>query len=377
MTSAQGIPDTGLRFIVEPTSSSLSPSEASLLRQLRPAGVMLRKRNFLQNEPYDVWRKQFSLLLNDIRTAIGRPRIIVSIDHEGGAVHRFPDPITRFPYPASYGSSHEAVAAVAEAMALELSATGINLSFSPVADIHTNPSNPVINQRAFGTSAPAVADVVCLFARTLRQGGVVPCAKHFPGHGDTAVDSHYAVPIVTRSRAELEQRELIPFRALVQDGIEMVMSGHVVVPALDAENQATVSPIVLAELLRKSLGFSGLTIADALGMKGIYDVVISGSFAERAHQAGLDLFLMAGDTVTLADACNVQNEFQRAIDSGVIDRDSMIATQSRIENFLEHLPQHPVCEIDSTILDAHAQLAKTLAQNTPFSEFLFSPEGFE
>ena len=81
--------------------------------------------------------------------------------------------------------------------------------------------------------------------------------------------------------------------------------------------------------------------------------------------------------MTLADACNVQNEFQRAIDSGVIDRDSMIATQSRIENFLEHLPQHPVCEIDSTILDAHAQLAKTLAQNTPFSEFLFSPEGFE
>jgi beta-N-acetylhexosaminidase len=262
-------------------------------------------------------------------------------------------------------------------MALELSATGINLSFSPVADIHTNPNNPVINQRAFGTSAEVVADAVCLFARTMRQGGIVPCAKHFPGHGDTAVDSHYAVPVVTRSRAELEQRELIPFRALVHDGIEMIMSGHVVVPALDAENQATVSPVVLTELLRTSLGFSGLTIADALGMKGIYDVVMSGSFAARAQQAGLDLFLMAGDTVTLADARSVHDELQRGLDSGAIDHTSMIATQARVEKFLEHLPQHPVFEIDSSILARHADLARTLAKNAPFAEFLFNPKGFE
>jgi beta-N-acetylhexosaminidase len=377
MAASQDKLDIGLRFIVEPSSASLSQSEAAVLEQLRPAGVMLRKRNFLQNEPYDIWRSQFSELLADIRAAIGRPNIVVSIDHEGGAVHRFPAPITRFPYPASYGSSPQAVAAVAEAMALELSATGINLSFSPVADIHTNPSNPVINQRAFGTSATPVADAVCLFARTLRQGGVVPCAKHFPGHGDTAVDSHYAVPLVTASHTELEQRELVPFQALIQDGIEMVMSGHVVVPALDAENQATVSPAVLTTLLRESLGFAGVSIADALGMKGIFDVVMSGSFASRAHHAGLDLFLMVGDTVSLTDACIVRDEFQRALDAGIVEPQGMLITQHRIEKFLVNLPQHPVCEIDRAILAKHAELAATLAKNAPFSDFLFSPRGFE
>lgn len=377
MTSAVDILDIGLRFIVEPSGPTLSVQESELLTALRPAGIMLRKRNFLHDQPYDIWRNQLAELLSDVRAAIGRPRIIVSIDHEGGAVHRFPAPITRFPYAAAYGSSQEAVVAVAQAMALELSATGVNLSYAPVADIHSNAANPVINQRAFATSASAVADAACLFARTLRHGGVVPCAKHFPGHGDTAVDSHYTVPVVACSRTELEARELVPFRALVRDGIEMVMSGHLVVPALDADNQATVSSAVMTDVLRGELGFAGLAIADALGMKGIYDVVMSGAFAPRAHRAGLDLFLMAGDTVSLEDACRVGDEMQRAADAGSLDFESMKAVEQRIESFLETLPQHPVSEIDAQILQSHAGLAETLAKNAPFSDFVFSPAGFD
>lgn len=259
--------DLGLRFVGEP-AAELSQREAGIFAELRPAGIMLRKRNFLQGEPYDVWLKAYQRLLSDVREAIGRPAIIVSIDHEGGAVRRFPAPITRFPYAATYGSSLPAVEAVSAAMAKELSALGVNLSYWPVADIHSNPANPVINQRSFGTTVQAVSQAACVCARTLRAHGVIPCAKHFPGHGDTALDSHVALPSLQYSRQELEQRELAPFHALIQDGIEMVMSAHLMVPSLDPDNPATVSPTIQRDILRNSLGFNGVTISDALGMKG-------------------------------------------------------------------------------------------------------------
>jgi hypothetical protein len=112
-------------------------------------------------------------------------------------------------------------------------------------------------------------------------------------------------------------------------------------------------------------------------MKGIFDVVMSGSFAPRAHQAGLDLFLMAGDTVSLHDACSVADQFQKAVDAGGVELASIMATQQRVEKFLSALPQHPVREIDEHILAMHAELAATLAKNSPFSDFAFRPQGFE
>lgn len=369
--------DLGLRFVVEPTAPQLSSAEADLLADLKPAGIMLRKRNFLPNEPYDVWLACYAQLLEDIRAAIGRPSIIVSVDHEGGAVHRYPAPITRFPYAASYGSSREAVTAVARAMAVELVSLGVNLSFSPVADIHSNPANPVINQRSFGRSAAMVAEAACLCAQALRAEGVVPCAKHFPGHGDTSLDSHVALPVLQLSLEDLQQRELVPFMALINDGIEMIMSGHLVAPALDADNPATVSPRIQRDLLRTTLGFRGLTIADALGMQGILDIVRSGSFATRAQSAGLDLFLMAGDVISLDDACRVRDELRSAVESQHLDVQEMQTTQQRISEFLRTLPQHPVKRLESHLFEQHAALSQTLSKNAPFSDFVFSARGFE
>lgn len=369
--------DSGIRFVVEPSGVELTALERKQLRELRPAGIMLRKRNFLQGRPYHEWLATFDALVTDCRMAIGRSSIIVSIDHEGGAVHRFPSPITRFPYAATYGAVPEAVFQVASAMGEELAALGVNLSFSPVADIHSNPDNPVINERAYGTRVSQVSSAALACARALRQHGIVPCAKHFPGHGDTADDSHYAVPSIPHSRTALEQRELQPFKALIDDGIEMVMSAHVMVPAIDPDNQATISRPILTDLLRGSLGFRGLTVADALGMKGIHGVVMGGAFPVLAHRAGLDLFLVVGDTVSIGDALQLRDQLTQALRGGELDKAGVLETEHRIEQFLATLPQHPVREIPAETLARHAALAQTLAAHAPWSSFAFNPVGFD
>ncbi len=370
--------DLGSRFIVEPSSTTLSPDETAALSVLRPIGMMLRRRNFLQNVPYPEWLAAYKKLLADIRAAIGRPSIIVCIDHEGGNVVRFPAPITRFPYPAFYASSDAAVAEVTRMMATELRSLGINVSFSPVADIHSNPANPVINERAFGRTAEDVARSACVCAAALRASGVVPCAKHFPGHGDTSVDSHYSLPVVNASREQLETREFVPFRALIQHGIEMIMSAHIIVPALDPHLQATLSPVIMKSVLRDHLGFKGITIADALGMKAIHDSLSQGSFAMRAHDAGIDILLMVGDTVSIADAVALRNEWGQELHSASEGaRASIESTQNRISQFVQTLPQYPVGEIDQQTFAAHANLAAELAAKSAWSSFQFNPIGFD
>jgi beta-N-acetylhexosaminidase len=369
--------DFGLRFIVEPTAPVLSSEEAELLRELRPAGVMFRSRNFVQNVPYPEWRALFAKLLSDVRTAIGREKIVVSIDHEGGRVHRFPAPVTRFPYPAFYGQSLEAVESVSRAMATELRSLGFNLSCSPCADIHSNSENPVINQRAFGVTAHAVSEGALRCARTLRKEGIMPCAKHFPGHGDTGTDSHYSLPVLNRSREELYDREFVPFKALIDDGIEMIMTAHIVVPQLDEARQATISPVLLRSILREELGFRGVTVADALGMQAIRDDVSSADFATRAHQAGLDLFLFVGDPVSIKDAISTRDALKVTHAAGHISTESLLEVEGRVNAFVATLGQYPVVELSADTFAEHARLAESLTHNAPFSPFHFEPKGFD
>jgi beta-N-acetylhexosaminidase len=261
-------------------------------------------------------------------------------------------------------------------MGEELAALGVNLSFAPVADIHSNPRNPVINERAFGIEPQQVSKAAVACMQGLQQHGVVACAKHFPGHGDTADDSHYALPVVAHSIEQLEQRELVPFKALIDQGIEMVMSAHIMVPALDPLNQATISWTILTQLLREKLGFKGLVIADALGMQGIHGTVTSGTFSVQAHRAGLDLFLVVGDTVSIGDGISLRDEFVKALKSGEIELASVRATEQRISRFLESLPQQVVRQLPAETLLQHANLAQKLSGNAPWSRFVFDPVGF-
>ncbi len=338
---------------------------------------MLRRRNFIQAESYSNWLRSYRKLLEDVRAAIGRERVVVSVDHEGGKVHRFPPPITCFPYPAFYAAEPEAVTAVASAMAKELSALGVNVSFAPTADIHSNPSNPVINQRAFGTTAAQVSEAAIRFASSLRAGGITPCAKHFPGHGDTTADSHTALPTVNRTLDELEQREFAPFAALIREKIEMVMSAHIELLQVDRGVPATLSRRIMTGILREQLGFTGVTIADALGMRGVSSQHAPGAVAIPAHKAGIDLMLMVGDSVSLGDALAAKRELETFAEScSVTDTRELEDAQQRILALLRKLPQPAVVSLDDSVLEKHGKLASKLGLNQQWAHFEFNPVGF-
>jgi beta-N-acetylhexosaminidase len=165
------------------------------------------------------------------------------------------------------------------------------MSFAPVADVHTREDNPIIGDRAFATTPERVARLGGAFAEGLARGGVLSCAKHFPGHGDTTVDSHLALPRVERLKAELERLEIASFRALAQNpAIDSMMTAHVVYPALDAEQPATLSHAICTDLLRGELGFPGVLFSDDLEMKAL--TMPAGEAAVRAVAAGCDVLLV-------------------------------------------------------------------------------------
>ena len=208
----------------------LDSRDRELLQDLRPTGVILFKSNFRHDLPYAGWLDSHEALIQSIREACGRERLFVAIDHEGGRVCRTPPPITRFAYAARWAATAEKVG---EVMGRELASLGINLNFAPVLDINSNPQNPVIGERAFGANAEAVIAAALPFFKSLERQGVRACGKHFPGHGDTKVDSHQALPVLDLDEAALEARELRPFRAAVASGIGMIMTSHILIPAIE------------------------------------------------------------------------------------------------------------------------------------------------
>ena len=179
---------------------------------------------------------------------------------------------------------------------------GLNWVLAPVCDVNSNPENPVINVRAWGDQPESVADLVAAFQRGLSAAGVLGCAKHFPGHGDTDQDSHLELPLIKHERNRLDQVELVPFRRLIDSGIDSVMTAHLLIPALDDLQPATLSRAVLTDLLRTELGFTGLVVTDALVMEAISRRTGPGEAAVRAFAAGADLILMPADADAAIDA---------------------------------------------------------------------------
>src|SRR5690606_27403371 len=216
--------------------------------------------------------------------------LIVSVDQEGGGVVRVLD----LPYPPSamaLGAADDVALtrAVAAATGRGLSAVGIDVDLAPVADVNSNPANPVIADRAFGADPAHVARHVVAFVEGLQAEGVAATVKHFPGHGDTSVDSHLALPTLDLSLEELERRELPPFVAAFRAGVAAVMSAHIVLPRIDAEYPATLSSAVIEGLLRERLGFDGVVFSDALDMRAIADRWGGPESAVLALAAGVDM----------------------------------------------------------------------------------------
>ena len=219
--------------------------------------------------------------------------ILVAIDEEGGDVTRFEaDRGSSYPGNLALGAVDdvELTEEVAAAIAGELARAGVNMNLAPVADANTNPHNPVIGVRSFGADPQLVARHVAAFVRGTQRQGVAACVKHFPGHGDTAVDSHVDLPVVG---GDLEAA-LVPFEAGIAAGVKAVMTAHLLVPELD-EQPATLSRRILTELLREQLGFEGLVLTDALEMRAISDGVGVEEAAVRALAAGADALCIGHD----------------------------------------------------------------------------------
>lgn len=231
--------------------------------------------------------------------------LLIGVDQEGGTVARLGPPFTPIPSAMALaaGGDVRAAAEAAAATAAELRAVGINWNFAPVADVNVNPLNPVIGIRSFGSDPQQVAAFVAAQVRGYQQAGIASTVKHFPGHGDTDVDSHTGLPVIAHSREELENLDLPPFVSALAAGVDAVMVAHIAVPALDPSGvPATYSRKIVTGLLREELGYDGVIVTDALDMAGAQAPLPDGRVAVAALQAGADMLLMPPDPVAAIDS---------------------------------------------------------------------------
>jgi beta-N-acetylhexosaminidase len=335
-------------------SPSLTDHDRRLLRQLAPAGVIVFRENFALDQAYPEWLATYRKLLDDVRECIGRPKILVCIDHEGGRVVRPPAPITHYEYARHWAErAHE----VGAAMGVELRSLGLNLNFAPVLDIDSNPSNPVIGPRAFGTTPEAVERAGVDFMKGLEREGVIACLKHFPGHGDTGVDSHYSLPVLPLDLKALRARELRPFQAAIDAGARTVMTAHLLIPALDERDPATLSRRILDGILRQELGFDGVVITDDIGMGATSEMFLDTRNAARALSAGCDLISLCSYWTDTERALGLAEAIAREAASGELPGRVLDASRRRVEALLRDAPQHAVAELPRSVFGAHARLA--------------------
>ncbi|MFM2062806.1 MAG: beta-N-acetylhexosaminidase [Cyanobacteriota bacterium] len=348
----------GNHLILGISGTTLSDDDKRALSELKPVGVIFFAKNFLDGVPYLVWLESFKNLLQEIREYTERTSLFTTIDHEGGRVIRTPLPITRFPY--AYVVKSQAYQ-VAKATALELKSLGINLSFSPVADIFSNPQNPIIGPRAFGTTPETASKGAREYYQGLKDGGILGCAKHFPGHGDTSTDSHLELPILNLSLEDLRKRELIPFQTLIQEKIPLIMTAHILFPQIDPEVPATLSKTILNQILRQELNFQGVIISDDLDMKAVSEMFMYSGTVARSFNAGCDLFIVSRNinSSSLERTYKIAEDFVNCLSNGSLNEEIVETAKERIEKLLNITPQYPVYQLEKEVLVNHAELAIT------------------
>jgi len=267
--------------------------------------------------------------------ASGGVPLLVAADQEGGTVVRLRDGFTVSPGNMAIGAtgSPDRAYQMGRVTAAEMRAVGVNCNLAPVLDVNSNPANPVIGVRSFGSSPEAVADLGAEVIRAYRDEGVIATAKHFPGHGDTEVDSHFGLPVVAHDRARLDAVELYPFRAAIAEGVGAIMTAHVEVSAVDATEglPATLSAPVLQGLLREELGFDGVIMTDSLGMGALMERYSIGEAALAAFLAGADVLAFGADSGHMpAEQKDAYAEMLEAYRQGVFGDDRLDDSVRRI-----------------------------------------------
>jgi beta-N-acetylhexosaminidase len=328
-----------------------APAYADMMRdveKLHVGGFI----NITQSSPLGIVKSQAyptAVLTNQLQAKSKLP-LLVGADFERGTAMRL-DEGTSFPTAmalAAAGSPKDAYT-MGKITALEARAVGIHWIYAPDSDVNNNPNNPIINTRSFGEDPQKVAEYVTQFVRGVQENSGLATAKHFPGHGDTAADSHIDLPVIHADRERLEKLELVPFRAAIAAGADSVMTGHLSIPALepDANTPATLSSNILTGLLRKELGYQGLVVTDAMDMGGITVRYAPGEAAVRAFVAGADALLMPPVPDAAIDA------LKEAVKSGRISRERLDASVRRILQAKARIGLYKERLVDVNALNKH------------------------
>ena len=317
------------------------------------AGVAVYARNFTNIE-------ELARLNEEIRAAANGP-VLIGMDQEGGTRFSLPAPFTQWPSPAELGAlgDENAVREIARAIGRELSAVGCNLNFAPMLDLHINPSSPVTMVRSFGADPALVGRMGAAFLAGHAETGVLGCAKHFPGHGDTFVDPHKNLPVFHGTAERLDQVELVPFAAAIAAGAATIMTAHILLPKIDAEFPASLSRTMLTNTLRERMNFQGLILADDLGMGAVTRRYTPEEAAVATFAAGTDVAMLCHDAALIPEALTAT---ERALAQGKLSLEEWNRAGERIYRILATIGPPNKVSLDVVGCAEHQALATRLRE---------------
>lgn len=303
---------------------TLDENSIKLIEEHHVGGIIIFGKN-VENS------NQLLSLIDSIKEVNSKNRIplFISVDEEGGRVSRMPKEIKKLPTNRRIGqmNNKELSYKIGTILAEELNMFGFNMDFAPVLDINSNPKNPVIGDRAFGAELEIVRDLGIETMKGIQSGGIISVIKHFPGHGDTSVDSHIGLPTVEHDIERLNSLELVPFRDAIKDGADTVMVAHILLSKIDPDYPSSLSKTVITGILREKLGFKGVVISDDMTMGAIVENYEIGNAAIKAINAGSDIVLVAhGYDNSLA----VINSIKEAVTNGIISEERLNESVYRI-----------------------------------------------
>ncbi|WP_066069654.1 beta-N-acetylhexosaminidase [Neobacillus soli] len=305
------------------SGTTMDTNAKKLISQFHVGGIIFYKNNF--ETP-----AQTVQLVNQLKAGNSSSLpLFLGVDQEGGRVTRLPGELVNFPPNKQIGqvNNPEFSYKVGTLLGHELKEFGLNLNFAPVLDINSNPNNPVIGDRSFGNNVELVSKLGIQTMKGIQSQNVIPTIKHFPGHGDTSVDSHLELPIVNKSFKELKELELIPFDRAINQGADVVMVAHILLPQLDKTNPASMSKAVMTDLLRKQLSFTGVIITDDMTMGAITEHFDIGKAAVESVKAGSDIILVGHD---FNNVVKITSSLKTAVQNGEISEQRLNESTERI-----------------------------------------------
>ena len=296
----------------------------NLIKEHKAGGIILFKTNVNNS-------KQLVDLTNSLKTSNfqNKTPLFISVDEEGGRVSRMPNEINNFPSNKSIGKRNNSNLSynIGKTIAEELNDFGFNMNFAPVLDINSNVNNPVIGDRSFGSNPGIVSKLGIKTMNGMQDNNIIPVVKHFPGHGDTSVDSHIGLPIVSKDLTTLNNFELIPFKEAIKDNVDAIMVSHILLNKIDANNPASMSKTIITNILRKSLKFTGVVITDDMTMGAIIKYNDIGKAAVKSFNAGSDIILVCHE---YSNEIKVINSLKKAVKDKTISESRLNESVYRI-----------------------------------------------